>query len=627
MLEEHGAAILRGFDTAVADIGDQLHLCHPLLSFEGDSTLYVARRLDWRNDPRALAVADMSEASDLATLLPDTPTQRITSGEAVVAVGTRFAQAATVAGVRIDGSEIEFSSIHDAECRIGIATPARFEEIKTRLSNEARITFDEELGDAARRRDRLSARGNAALLLLRRCGPSRRDDLAIRQLAGARQNRELDLYRRLLIRFSLELDTRENDLNERAQRHIASTLSVLPSTTLLLSQPGKADRPTVSQLAVGERCGFSDRPNDLVPDITFTGTYHWAGVGTFAHDANEEIAVNVVFLPRASLPSGLKKVHEGTPFATAIEELVKTAPPHRPKGYFRDSDGTWLHIAKDCVVDARHAAFGESLIPEGKRGKWLHVLYGANRFGVLSTDDGVMVAIVGTLLDVLTTTLRRGSLSFREPPDWSRGLSALHGVFGLNRRHHLFRAEPVDWGTTFTEPQFTKGFSHFLDQPERSVRIERTRALLQALGVEQRLGFHLRNEGTETTVQAEAPATGKRYIDLLIEWQDSDSSNRIAVAIEAKLDSPITRNQLAAYAEHLRTKWPEHRRLFFVVSSKLTEHTRRDLQINKEWRWMAWRDLLIAHERALSGDYDDGAYRQFRRTLWDRTGLTAPRSS
>ena len=231
MLEEHRAAILRGFDTAVADIGDQLHLCHPLLSFEGDSTLYVARRLDWRNDPRALAVADMSEASDLATLLPDTPTQRITSGEAVVAVGTRFAQAATVAGVRLDGSEIEFSSIHDAECRIGIATPARFEEIKTRLANEARITFDEELGDAARRRDRLSARGNAALLLLRRCGPRRRDDIAIRQLAGAWQNREPDLYRRLLVRFALELHTQENDLDERTDRHIASAASLFPSAT------------------------------------------------------------------------------------------------------------------------------------------------------------------------------------------------------------------------------------------------------------------------------------------------------------------------------------------------------------------------------------------------------------
>ena len=234
MLEEHRTARLRGFDTAVADIGDQLHLCHPLLSFEGESTLYVARRLDWKNDPKALAVADASEASALATLLPDTHTQPITSGEAVVAVGTPFARAATVAGIQLDGSGIEFSSIHDAECRIGVATPARFMKIKTRLANKALITFDEELGDAARLGDRLSERGNAALLLLRRCGPRRRDDLAIRQLAGARQNREFDLYRRLLIRFALELHTQENDLDERARRHISSTASALPPTTFPL---------------------------------------------------------------------------------------------------------------------------------------------------------------------------------------------------------------------------------------------------------------------------------------------------------------------------------------------------------------------------------------------------------
>ena len=58
MVDERKSAILLGFDTAVADISDQLHLCHPLLSFEGDPTLYVARRLNWQNDQGALAVAD-----------------------------------------------------------------------------------------------------------------------------------------------------------------------------------------------------------------------------------------------------------------------------------------------------------------------------------------------------------------------------------------------------------------------------------------------------------------------------------------------------------------------------------------------------------------------------------------
>ena len=186
MVDEYRPAVLRGFDIAVADIGDQLHLCHPLLSFESDPKLYVARRLNWQNDRKALAVVDPSEASELGTLLPDAHRQPIASGNAVIAVGTGFVQAADAAGVQLDGSEMAFAIVHDAECPISVATPASFAKLKTRLADEARTAFDDELGDAARRRRRLSERGNAALLLLRRCGPRRRDDLAIRQLAGAR---------------------------------------------------------------------------------------------------------------------------------------------------------------------------------------------------------------------------------------------------------------------------------------------------------------------------------------------------------------------------------------------------------------------------------------------------------
>ena len=230
MLDEYRPAVLWGFDTAVADIGDQLHLCQPLLSFEGDPTLYVARRLDWRNDRKALAAADRSEASELGTLLPDTHGRTIASGEAVVVAGAGFVRAAKAARIRFEGAETDFAIVGNAECRIGIATPARFAKLKTRLADEARTAFDEELGDAARRGRRLSERGNAALLLLRRCGPRRCDDLAVRQLAGARQNREFDLYRRLLIRFALELRTQEDVLHKRAALHVAAAAPLLHTT-------------------------------------------------------------------------------------------------------------------------------------------------------------------------------------------------------------------------------------------------------------------------------------------------------------------------------------------------------------------------------------------------------------
>ena len=224
------AASLRGFDAAAADIGDQLHLRHPLLSFDGDRTLYVARRFNWRDDQRALTVADPSEASELATLLPDAYRRPIESGEAVVVAGAEFVQAVTDAGIQLDGSEMSFTRIHESKCWISTATQESFKELQARLADEALAAFDEALGSAAREGCRLSERGNGALLVLRGCGTRWREDLAIRELAGAKQDREFDLYRRLLDGFEIELDAQPTDLHAQVERHIELAMSRWPAT-------------------------------------------------------------------------------------------------------------------------------------------------------------------------------------------------------------------------------------------------------------------------------------------------------------------------------------------------------------------------------------------------------------
>ena len=222
MVDVRKPATLRGFPVSVADVGDQMHLCHPLLSFEGDPALYLAHRLDWRNDPEALAIADPNEASALGTLLPPTCVRSIASGEGLVAAGAELVQAAATAEVELLDSDIPFARVDGTECWIGVATPALYTALRNRLAEEARAAFDEALGDAAHRGSRLSERGDTALLLMRKCGSLRRDDLAIRQLAGAWQNREFDLYRRLLIRFALELETQEGILDDRVKRYVAA---------------------------------------------------------------------------------------------------------------------------------------------------------------------------------------------------------------------------------------------------------------------------------------------------------------------------------------------------------------------------------------------------------------------
>ena len=231
-----------------------------------------------------------------------------------------------------------------------------------------------------------------------------------------------------------------------------------------------------------------------------------------------------------------------------------------------------------------------------------------------------LVVVGEKLSGALTAVIRNDALSFPAPPDWSSGPSAIiRRVFGVDREHHLFCAEPIAW-THFTEPQLTKGFAHFLYVPEQAVRIERTRALLKALGVETAKMVDLGKEMTKIEVTAEEPVSGKKRIDLLIVW--GHSSNRFAVVIEAKLGHHITAGQLPAYRDHLEKEMgiKEEHRCLFVVSPRDAEKDRKILQRNPEWRWKGWRDLLIAHERALCDEYDDPAYSRFRKTLWDQVG-------
>ena len=215
--------------------------------------------------------------------------------------------------------------------------------------------------------------------------------------------------------------------------------------------------------------------------------------------------------------------------------------------------------------------------------------------------------------DAVTAALGKNALPLAVAPAWSRGAPAVDNAFALGRRLHLFRAEPsVSW-TTFTEPQFTRGFAHFLNDSRRAVRIQRIRAFLTALGAADLAG-----DITEASARAEAPTSERKRIDLLIEWRDS-SQRRYAAAVEAKLGHHVTGGQLPAYRNHLRKVAKERRRLV-VVAPRPTVRTDRSLRRNRDWRWLAWRDLLIAHERSLPDEYDEIAYTRFRRSLWNQTG-------
>ncbi len=232
-----------------------------------------------------------------------------------------------------------------------------------------------------------------------------------------------------------------------------------------------------------------------------------------------------------------------------------------------------------------------------------------------SDDSRKSLANLGEkLLDDITFAIRKNKLPFARTPDWYLGTRAMDRAFGLGRDLHLFGTEDSIRWTSFTEPQFTRGIAYFLDASNPMVRVERVRALLKALGAPE-----LAKDLNGIKVSAEAEISRGRRIDLLLEWKDSEN-NRFAVAIEAKLGHHVTRGQLSAYREHLKKIAGEDRRRLVIVSPWRSRKTDRSLRRNLEWYWISWHDLLVAHERCLSDNFDSGAYRQFRRTLWDQTG-------
>ena len=210
-------------------------------------------------------------------------------------------------------------------------------------------------------------------------------------------------------------------------------------------------------------------------------------------------------------------------------------------------------------------------------------------------------------------------MRFAGAPDWSSGFLAVERTFGFgpSRRLHLFRSEQsIEWAR-FTEPQFTRGLAYFLNDSDPDIRAARVLALLTALGA-AKLGRDIQ----EVTATAEKRIEENRRIDLLLEWKDSEGKC-YAVALEAKLGHDVTTGQLRAYRRYLQGIAGEGCWDLVVVSPRLCRKTEVSLRRNRDWRWVAWRDLLVAHERALQDERDDCAYRLFRRNPLGPSWMTS----
>jgi len=214
-------AFLRGFDALPQDIEGGLSFCRPLISLEsGESApILYSIQLDWDSSAQnqsPLVTVDKGEVSAFGTLMPVSG-EKISSGMGLMVMHSEFAKFAERLDL-LDISDISFHHYEELDCVAGICDFKVFLDYERNVTDKAKRIFDRELSGMGY--GSLQEVGNAALYMLRRCASSRDSDVAIRELAAAFIMEEMDLYRRLLIQYSIELDETEQILDERATRFI-----------------------------------------------------------------------------------------------------------------------------------------------------------------------------------------------------------------------------------------------------------------------------------------------------------------------------------------------------------------------------------------------------------------------
>ena len=214
-------AFLRGFDALLHDLEGGLSFCRPLISLEsGSSTpVYYSSQLFWDSSDQEqspFVTVNEDEISAFGTLLPVSE-DKIYSGMGLIVMDAAFAELATKLDL-LDSPDISFRRYEELQCVVGVCDLQAFREYEQSVVDHAKRIFDNELRSLSK--GNLHEGGTAALYLLRKCGSSRDSDVAIRELAAALIGEETDLYRRLLIQYSIDLGETEHVLDERARRFI-----------------------------------------------------------------------------------------------------------------------------------------------------------------------------------------------------------------------------------------------------------------------------------------------------------------------------------------------------------------------------------------------------------------------
>ena len=215
----------------------------------------------------------------------------------------------------------------------------------------------------------------------------------------------------------------------------------------------------------------------------------------------------------------------------------------------------------------------------------------------------------------IASAIQRGQLRPRPAPAIGQSTSALlrfSGFGALDNPGSFLEAKPHEWAT-FSEPQITRGWAHFLEDRHRLARCQ---AFVAAAFQTDPSQFD-----TDPCVAIEliAPEVGR--IDLLLIARLA-SGVRVAVCIEAKFGHVLTDGQLEKYERALENihKIPERsRRCLLILGSRHRRDIAKQLATpGNEWHFLTWARWLIRFENKLPPAIDDDEFRKFRRTTLAR---------
>ena len=197
---------------------------------------------------------------------------------------------------------------------------------------------------------------------------------------------------------------------------------------------------------------------------------------------------------------------------------------------------------------------------------------------------------------------------------WQKNSQHLRDFFRLDDDRQCFAASRYEW-TAFYEPQITRGLVHFLDVAP--TRLRKARCLAFARAVSASCKPEHAKSFDDDALQVRVVAEEKR-VDILVEL--SDESGRFGVAVEAKFNHRLTKNQLESAVGHARDRrWDLDRSCFLVVGPHLDRLDCKILNKNASWSSVTWWALLRYLERKLPSEADCAEFRRFRATVWSQS--------